>query len=870
MKNKFCDSTVLSTEASVEFSFVKPLLDDLGYEEKDISYKETISAITVNTGRKKISYRPDFVLKVFGIPTVVIDAKAPTEDIHDWEKQCSSYCLELNKSYEYNPVHLYCISNGLKTAIYKWDSSKPLVECDFSDFVDGNSGYEDFMEILSKESVLNLANRLKEQTNNEPFTYESIDLPRLSVLFQKLHKLIWKAEGKSPSAAFTELMKIVFVKISKDRDIHEKYGSVPKPKYSNVVFSKYWIQNQTETSDPVNDLLFKNLVDDLEEKVRQGTKKRIFNQNERINLNPETIKKVVKELEHIDFYAMEEDVHGRLFESFLDATIRGNDIGQFFTPRDIVNLMVEMADLNVDIKQNDSVLDACCGSGGFLITSMRDMLKKADKLVGISNTERKDIEKRIKEESIYGIDAGSDPAMYRIARMNMYLHGDGGSHIYHADSLNKDFGSVGSLGLEEKLQLEQIQEIAKSGKKFDVILSNPPFSVSYSRSDLEQRKVLDTYKLGVDEKGKYRRSLLSSVMFLERYVDLVADDGKILAIIDESILSGESYKSVRSYLRDQFIITGIISLPGDAFKRADARVKTSVLILRKRKTGEKQSDLFMASACYLGLEPQSAKRIGIPVSTLDELKQAEHKRICDDFAKFKRGICGDYVVPVAHIQDRLDVKFCIGQQGRKASLWEKDGYAVMTLGKVLHQEVDRTVSVREGETYQLLRVAYTGEITEGDILDSESSYSKLLKVEPWDILVSNMGVGRGAVGVVPFYHGGKFVSSEYTILRAKTKEETLFYSTLLRTDEILADILSYATGMNRGRVKWDTLQKIVVPECDVTDSNLIDGVKSTESLWEQVIASQEIRTRQLNQIADRFHVSGADAKERWLSYKPPE
>lgn len=78
-----------------------------------------------------------------------------------------------------------------------------------------------------------------------------------------------------------------------------------------------------------------------------------------------------------------------------------------------------------------------------------------------------------------------------------------------------------------------------------------------------------------------------------------------------------------------------------------------------------------------------------------------------------------------------------------------------------------------------------------------------------------MGVGRGATGIVPSYHGGKYVSNEYTILRANGKEETLFYATLLRTDEILADILSYTTGINRGRVKWNTIQLIIVPFCNI-------------------------------------------------------
>ena len=69
----------------------------------------------------------------------------------------------------------------------------------------------------------------------------------------------------------------------------------------------------------------------------------------------------------------------------LQIILRGKDIGQFFTPRDIVDLMVEMSGLKVSVNQNDSVLDACCGSGGFLIASMRDMLSKASCLVGIAD-----------------------------------------------------------------------------------------------------------------------------------------------------------------------------------------------------------------------------------------------------------------------------------------------------------------------------------------------------------------------------------------------------------------------------------------------------------------------------------------------------
>src|ERR1700721_3495562 len=126
-----------------------------------------------------------------------------------------------------------------------------------------------------------------------------------------------------------------------------------------------------------------------------------------------------------------------MFEIFLDATIRGKDLGQFFTPREIVSLMVKLANVRVVKGKVETVLDPCCGSGGFLITAMSEMRRKAAKITGLTNRETKDLDKKITNTSLFGIDAGSDPAMHRIARMNMYLHGDGGSNVYFADSVNK-------------------------------------------------------------------------------------------------------------------------------------------------------------------------------------------------------------------------------------------------------------------------------------------------------------------------------------------------------------------------------------------------------------------------------------------------
>jgi type I restriction enzyme M protein len=876
VKNDFCDIADLQNEADVEALVAEPLIKALGYTDEDhnIRRKASIQEFKVGKGSKASLYRPDYILSVGGNPAVVVDAKAPTADLDAWEYQCASYCLELNKAYDYNPVHYFILTNGIKTTLYQWDVKRPLVALDFADLDKAGAKFAELRSVVSRAAVIAHSSSLRAHLDDSVFELRTVSLPELTLKFQRMHQYIWTKEKMSPSAAFEELMKVVFVKIQKDRELHSKLGSDPKPKYSDVVFSTDWVAKQTQNESPINDPLFTNLVKGLEAQVVKKLKKRIFSPSERINLSAETIRWIVKEIENLDFAAMEEDIHGRMFESFLDATVRGRELGQFFTPRDIVDLMVALADLRVSKKDGaETVLDACCGSGGFLIAAMADMVRKADALVGLSNQQREAIRAAIQNESLYGIDAGSNPAIYRIARMNMYLHGDGGSHIYFADALDKKLGHVGRNDLETEDQLTELRSLLLTGgKRFDVILSNPPFSMKYSRDDSYQAGILTQYEIAVDRsRGQLLGSLLSSVMFLERYKDLVAPDGRVLAIIDESVLSGESYAHVREFIRRNFIIVGVVSLPGDAFRRASARVKTSILVLRPRKPKESQPDVFMATATVLGLEDRVARRIGVGRVDLSSKKIKEAARIVQEFQDFSAGQPGPYVVPAANISDRLDVKFCRNDRGRKAATWKKSGYSVTTVGAELALASKRSVKVDPNDIYQFLRVNYDGDVIEGELINGdECSYSTLYVVREWDVLLSNMGVGRGAVGIVPPHHDGKYVSNEYTILTAGSKEEAVYYVNLLRTKEILADILSTTTGMNRGRIKWGNIAGVQVPKYVPGSPEIVALVSELEAFWTAYAAFQTSKRLHVSNVSTALHVDGADAQERWLGFKPPE
>jgi type I restriction enzyme M protein len=240
----------------------------------------------------------------------------------------------------------------------------------------------------------------------------------------------------------------------------------------------------------------------------------------------------------------------------------------------------------------------------------------------------------------------------------------------------------------------------------------------------------------------------------------------------------------------------------------------------------------MEKAVFLGLTPKTAKRVGISRKELETEKPLEASRILSNYVAFKDGKHGPYVVGSARISNRLDVKHCLGDVGRRRALWKSLGVIVAALDSQLGEAADREVTVEESQEYRLLKVTYDGEVLEAERkFGDECSYRFLYRVEPWDIVSSNMGIGRGAIGIVPDYLAGSFVSNEYTILRAGSEEDAIYYCGILRTKEILGDILASTTGMNRGRLRWDDMRQIEVPLRDPKDNNAAMAVAAVRDEW---------------------------------------
>ena len=526
--NKFCEHSALRNESDVEQFLIQPLLAFLGYTPTYLKTKTALPKETIGKGSSRKTYVPDYLgytTKRLDKPVLVVDAKHPNEQAEQGVLDAQLYASILRRRIKAPKPDQFCIGcNGNMLLVRHYDSDQTLHLLNFDDVQDGNSRFSAFVSALSR-SVLS---RPPKRAVPSDFEYRNVEPAELPAIFEACHRSIWKGEKRSPSSAFYEFAKVMYVKIDEDRQLRETLtsqginwtmGQVPS---KFVRFSTRWIDEMSQTTEsPLDTILFAGLTKRLEDQIARGLKKRIFNQDERIELSPDTIRDAVEFLEHFDLFSVDEDLNGRLFETFLTATMRGSALGQFFTPRSVVKFMVQLADLAASRKNMERVLDGCCGSGGFLIEAMASMSAKLANNESLTTRERSTLMKRLRTDSLWGVDAGKDPKMARIARLNMLLHKDGGSRIYFADALDKSLRIDRGLPLPSRLEMEELKrDLLDRGLSFSCVLTNPPFAMTYERKKPRELEVLREYSLAVDQAGKPRAKLKSAVMFLERYWDL--------------------------------------------------------------------------------------------------------------------------------------------------------------------------------------------------------------------------------------------------------------------------------------------------------------------------------------------------------------
>lgn len=249
-----------------------------------------------------------------------------------------------------------------------------------------------------------------------------------------------------------------------------------------------------------------------------------------------------------------QDTQGDIYEYLLSEITSAGKLGQFRTPRHIIQLICEL----VDPKLGDTICDPACGTGGFLLGAYQHIItahtskehQKTDEngltrgLLGDKLTDERQWT-HLKEKTFYGYDM--DESMVRIGLMNLMMHGISSPNIEQKDTLSKKYDE---------------------NNHYDVIIANPPFKGSIDKGDINESLSLSTTK--------------TELLFIDRIIKSLKIGGRAGVIIPDGVLFGSSgaHKQARKMLLEECELQGVISMPSGVFKPY-AGVSTAILIFVK-------------------------------------------------------------------------------------------------------------------------------------------------------------------------------------------------------------------------------------------------------------------------------------------------
>lgn len=557
---------------------------------------------------------------------------------------------------------------------------------------------EEIIDIPDAKSVNN-EKKIKELLKQtKAFTRDEFS----KVLFQ-CHNIIRNNDKLSPEAAFDEISKVLFIKIRYERDNNEAQ-----------IFSKQrFIENRKNYTKLNEEMGVKNanpFYQQLFEKTKQEFKDDdLFATNETLKIRENSFESIVEKLEKYNLSTTSDDVKGIAFEQFLGKTFRG-ELGQFFTPRTVVDFMVEV----LDPQEGETICDPCCGSGGFLIKAFefvrakieneiheqKESIKKeyfTDDFDKLSEKKKAEIEEKVNElfiklnqeldinneksrlrvlsyDCIFGTDA--NPRMSRTAKMNMIMHGDGHGGVHHNDGLlnvngifenrfdviltNPPFGArvEKTAKITEADKYTDLERIEKYKERYDTP-KNPAYSNALKQvNDNVGKKLLSLYQTG-------SMSTLTEVLFIERCLNLLKPGGRMGIVLPEGVLNNSNLQRVREFVESRAKITLITSIPQDVFIASGATVKPSLLFFKKFNEQEAKDWKTISLRAKKQIEEDYASQISPLKSKLalrgkdapsaedkkklrKELKEIEQKMIEEIRAQIKSEF--DYEIPIAEVE----------------------------------------------------------------------------------------------------------------------------------------------------------------------------------------------------------------------------
>ena len=308
------------------------------------------------------------------------------------------------------------------------------------------------------------------------------------------------------------------------------------------------------------------------------------------------ISEIVEQLQDYSFVKSEKtDLYQLVFYKFANEFSK-TDKGQFITPIHLIEFLVKI----VNPKRNEKIIDPTSGIADFLSISYVN-----------SNGE-------LSDENLYGVDNDSD--MVRLAQLNMLLNGGGNAKL----DFKPDKGSILWKFDERDKLVELNPKLHKNGKwdewndetklkKFDVVLTNPPFGEDrkYEPKNDVDREIIEMYELWNEARSGNWIDL--GLVFLENAYRILKENGRMGIILSNSIASVDRWNMAREWLLKHMRIVALFDLPPDIF--ADTGVNTTMIVAYKpskeelEKLQEENYEIFVKDIKKIGYEVRTSKRV---------------------------------------------------------------------------------------------------------------------------------------------------------------------------------------------------------------------------------------------------------------------
>lgn len=362
----------------------------------------------------------------------------------------------------------------------------------------------------------------------------------------------------------------------------------------NLIFCKIYDEKYTKPTDMVN---FRSGVDEPVDEVKsrilkifEGVKERypdVIESDDNIILDSNSIAYVVGQLQRYCLLEASRDAVGDAFEVFIGHALKGAQ-GQFFTPKNVVNMIVNM----MDIQPNEKIIDPFCGSGGFLVEALKNVWNKSEKNNNELGWPEREIEiekQKIAIENFRGID--KDDFLSKVCKAQMAILGDGRGGVFCENSLD----------IPNRWQAKTQDKIALN--KFDVVITNPPYG---SKIKIDDKEILKQFEVGLkwkkDKKtgqwikDKMKENDTPQNLAIERCMQFLKPGGRMALVLPDGIYGNDSLGYIRKYLLDNGRVLAIVDLPKETFM-PHTSTKTTVILIHKYKDEldkKKNYPVFMA------------------------------------------------------------------------------------------------------------------------------------------------------------------------------------------------------------------------------------------------------------------------------------